>query len=167
MVPRGEQEQLNALIADPTRRRTVLMGMRGCGKTQLAATLAKQCEDANWNLVAWINAVSPDTIQSDLVELAKRLKIDTSDQPAQDVIVRRCLDHLKSAVPTDRLIVFDNVEDINHLTGLIPSGDGVHVRNDDDEGRLGRPGVEQHQGRSIRSQRVDQLPPHGHEVRRS
>lgn len=126
-VPRAEQEQLNALIADPTRRRTVLMGMRGCGKTQLAATLAKQCKDANWNLVAWINAVSPDTIQSDLVELAKRLKIDTSDQPAQDVIVRRCLDHLKSAAPTDRLIVFDNVEDINHLTGLIPSGDGVRV----------------------------------------
>ena len=126
-VPRAEQEQLNALIADPTRRRTVLMGMRGCGKTQLAATLAKQCEDANWNLVAWINAVSPDTIQSDLVELAKRLKIDTSDQPAQDVIVRRCLDHLKSAAPTDRLIVFDNVEDINHLTGLIPSGDGVRM----------------------------------------
>ena len=126
-VPRGEQEQLNALIADPTRRRTVLMGMRGCGKTQLAASLAEQCEEGNWNLVAWINAVSPDTIQSDLVELAKRLKIDTSDQPAQDVIVRRCLDHLKSAAPTDRLIVFDNVEDINHLTGLIPSGDGVRV----------------------------------------
>ena len=126
-VPRGEQEQLNALIADPTRRRTVLMSMRGCGKTQLAASLAEQCEEANWNLVAWINAVSPDTIQSDLVELAKRLKIDTSDQPAQDVIVRRCLDHLKSAAPTDRLIVFDNVEDINHLTGLIPSGDGVRV----------------------------------------
>ena len=126
-VARCEQEQLNSLIADPTRRRTVLIGMRGCGKTQLAAALAKQCEDANWNLVAWINAVTPDTIQSDLVELAKRLKIDTSDQPAQDVIVRRCLDHLKSAAPTDRLIVFDNVEDINYLTGLIPSGDGVRV----------------------------------------
>ena len=126
-VARCEQEQLNSLIADPTRRRTVLVGMRGCGKTQLAASLAEQCEEANWNLVAWINAVSPDTIQSDLVELAKRLKIDTSDQPAQDVIVRRCLDHLKSAAPTDRLIVFDNVEDINHLTGLIPNGDGVRV----------------------------------------
>ena len=89
--------------------------------------MAQQCEDKNWSLVAWINAVSPDTIQSDLVELAKRLKIDTSDHPAQDVIVRRCLDHLKSAAPTDRLIVFDNVEDINHLTRLIPSGDGVRV----------------------------------------
>ena len=126
-IERGEQKQLKAVITDPTRHRTVLLGMRGCGKTQLAASLAKQCEDANWNIVAWINAVSPDTIQSDLVELAKRLKIDTSDQPAQDVIVRRCLDHLKSAAPTDRLIVFDNVEDINHLTGLIPSGDGVRV----------------------------------------
>ena len=126
-VERDEQKHLHELIVDPTRRRTVLVGMRGCGKTQLAASLAEQCEESNWNLVAWINAVSPDTIQSDLVELAKRLKIDTSDQPAQDVIVRRCLDHLKSAVPTDRLIVFDNVEDINHLTGLIPSGDGVRV----------------------------------------
>jgi len=126
-VARCEQEQLNSLIADPTRRRTVLVGMRGSGKTQLAASLAEQCEGANWKLVAWINAVSPDTIQSDLVELAQRLDIDTSDQPAQDVIVRRCLDHLKSAPAADRLIVFDNVEDINHLRGLVPSGDGLRV----------------------------------------
>ena len=124
---REEQKQLDPVLDNDTPKRTVLVGMRGCGKTQLAAALAKECEDANWSLVAWLNAVSPDTIQSDLVELAKRLKIDTSDQPAQDVIVRRCLDHLKSAAPTDRLIVFDNVEDINHLTGLIPSGDGVRV----------------------------------------
>ena len=126
-VERDEQEQLKALITDPKMHRTVLLGMRGCGKTQLAASLAKQCEDANWNLVAWINAVSPDTIQSDLVELAKRLKIDTSDQPARDVIARRCLDYLKSATPTDRLIVFDNVEDINHLRGLMPNGNGLRV----------------------------------------
>ena len=126
-VERNEHEQLKAVITDPSRHRTVLLGMRGCGKTQLAASLAKQCEDANWSLVAWINAVSRESIQSDLAELAKQLQIDTSDQPAQDVIVRRCLDHLKSAAPTDRLIVFDNVEDINHLTGLIPSGDGVRV----------------------------------------
>ena len=126
-VKRSEQEQLNALITNPTKQPTVLVGMRGCGKTQLAAALAKQCEDAHWNLVAWINAASPDTIQSDLVELAKRLKIDTSDQPAQDVIVRRCLDHLKSAAPADRLIVFDNVEDINDICGLVPTGDGLRV----------------------------------------
>ena len=126
-VKRSEQEHLNALITDPTKQRTVLVGMRGCGKTQLAASLAKQCEDANWNLVAWINAVSRESIQSDLVELAKQLKITTNDQPTQDLIVRHCLDHLKSAPPADRLIVFDNVEDINDLRGLVPTGDGLRV----------------------------------------
>ena len=126
-VERSEQKHLNAPITDPTKQRTVLVGMRGCGKTQLAASLAKQCEDANWNLVAWINAVSRESIQSDLVELAKRLGIGTSDQPTQDEVIRRCLNHLQSVGPADRLIVFDNVEDINHLTGLIPSGDGVRV----------------------------------------
>jgi hypothetical protein avisC_02045 len=126
-VERAEQEQLEALITDPKRQRTVLVGMRGSGKTQLAAALAKQCEDANWSLIAWVNAVSPESIKSALVELAKQLQIDTSDQPAQDVIIRRCLDHLKSADPADRLIVFDNVEDINHLRGLMPSGNGLRV----------------------------------------
>ena len=126
-VERDEHEQLKALITDPKMHRTVLWGMRGSGKTQLAASLAKRCEDTDWNLVAWINAVSRESIQSDLVELAKQLQIDTSDQPAQDVIIRRCLDHLKSADPADRLIIFDNVEDINHLTGLIPSGTGLRV----------------------------------------
>lgn len=126
-IKRREQEQLNSLIADPTRHRTVLWGMRGCGKTQLAASLAKQCEDANWNLVAWINAMSPESIKSDLVELAKQLQIDTRDQPAQDLIIRRCLDHLQSAGPADRLIIFDNVENIDDLRGLVPSGDGLRV----------------------------------------
>ena len=126
-VERSEQEHLNALMADPRKRRTVLVGMRGCGKTQLASTLAQQCEDANWNLVAWINAVSPDTIQSDLVELAKELNINTSDQTTAETIIHRLFNRLKSAVPSDRLIIFDNVEDINHLRGLMPKGNGLRV----------------------------------------
>lgn len=126
-VERSEQEHLNALITDPTQRRTVLVGMRGCGKTQLAAALAKKCEDLNWSLVAWINASSPESIKSDLVELTKQLQIDTNDLDDRDKIVRRCLEHLKNAGPADRLIVFDNVEDINHLRGLMPNGDGLRV----------------------------------------
>ena len=126
-VSRVEQDQLDELITNTTKQRTVLVGMRGCGKTQLAAALAKQCEDANWSLVAWVNAVSPESIKSALVELAKQLQIDTSDQPAQNVIIRRCLNHLKSADPAARLIVFDNVEDINDLRELVPTGDRLRV----------------------------------------
>ena len=126
-IPRREQEQLNSLIADPTRTRTVLVGMRGCGKTQLAASLAKQCEDANWKLVAWINAVSRESIQSDLVELAKELKIDTNDEPTREQLIARCLNSLRSSEASNRLIIFDNVEDINDLRGLVPTGDGLRV----------------------------------------
>ena len=126
-VERDEHERLKAMIIDPNRHKTVLLGMRGCGKTQLAASLAKQCEDANWNLVAWINAVSRESIESDLVELAKQLGIGTSDQPTQDQVIRSFLSRVKSAEPADRLIIFDNVEDINHLRGLMPSGNGLRV----------------------------------------
>ena len=126
-IKRREQKQLNSLIADPTRGRTVLVGMRGCGKTQAAASLAKQCEDANWNLVAWLNAVSRESIQSDLVELAKKLKINTSDQPTPETIIRRCFDQLESEVPSDRLIVFDNVENIDDLRELVPRGSCLRV----------------------------------------
>ena len=126
-VERSEQEHLNALMADPRKRCTVLVGMRGCGKTQLASALAQQCEGAHWSLVAWVNASSTESITSDLVELARELKIDTNDQPSQEQIIGRCLNYLRSSEASDRLIIFDNVEDINHLTGLIPSGDGVRV----------------------------------------
>ena len=105
--------------------------MRGCGKTQLAAALAQECEDANWSLSAWVNASSPESITSDLVELAKELKkelkIDTSDQPTPKTIIHRLFNRLKSADPSDRLIVFDNVENIDDLRGLLPSGDGVRM----------------------------------------
>ncbi len=126
-VERSEQEHLNALITNPTKQPTVLVGMRGCGKTQLASALAQQCEDKNWSLVAWMNAGSPESITSDLVELARELKIDTSDQPAPKTIIRRLFNRLKSADPSDRLIVFDNVEDINDICGLVPTGNGLRV----------------------------------------
>ena len=124
-VERDEQKHLHKLIVDPTRRLTVLVGMRGCGKTQLAASLAKQCEDANWSLVAWINASSPESIKSDLVELAKEYRIETSDAPSPEDIVNRLFTRLKSAVHSDRLIVFDNVENIDNLKGLVPETGGL------------------------------------------
>ena len=126
-IARREQKQLNALIDDPSQRRMVLVGMRGCGKTQLASALAQRCEEANWSIVAWVNASSPESIKSSFVELVKELKIDTSDQPTHEQIVCRCLNYLRSSEASDRLIIFDNVEDINDLKGLIPRGDGLRV----------------------------------------
>ena len=126
-IERGERERLRNLVKEGPRLRVVLVGMRGCGKSQLASDLAQWCEKQEWSLVAWINAASRESVQSDLVELAQRLPIDRSDKPSQDQLINRCLDYFKSVNATDRLIVFDNVEDINDLTGLVPRGDGLRV----------------------------------------
>ena len=77
--------------------------------------------------MAWINASSKDSVRSDLVELARRLGVDMGDNPTEDQAVRRCLDHLQSAEAGDRLVVFDNVEDFDDLTGVVPRGVGLRV----------------------------------------
>ena len=125
-IEREEQVRLRNLINEDPRLRVVLVGMRGCGKSQLASDLAQWCEKQKWHLVAWINAVSKEQVQSGLIELAGRLGIETQGRN-EESIIEQCFSHLESGEPSDRLIVFDNVEDINHLTKLVPRGDGLRV----------------------------------------
>ena len=124
---RAEQGRLRGLVVDGAQERTVLVGMAGCGKSQLASALAQECEEAGWGLVAWLNASSAEAVRSDLVELARRLGVDMGDGPTQDQAVRRCLDHLQSAEAGDRLVVFDNVERIEDVAGVVPRGVGLRV----------------------------------------
>ena len=126
-IERGERERLHDLAIEGQQPRIVLTGMRGCGKSQLASDLAQWCEKQKWSLVAWINAASRESTKSDLVELARLLPIDRSDEPNRDQIVNRCIDYFNSSNSGDRLIVFDNVKDIDHLTKLVPRGDGLRV----------------------------------------
>ena len=124
---RVEQGRLRSLVVDERRERTVLVGMAGCGKSQLASALAQWCEEAGWGVVAWVSAETKAAAKSDLVELARRLGIDTSDKPTEKQVIRRCLDHLKSPALGDRLVIFDNVEDFEDLADLVPQGAGLRV----------------------------------------
>lgn len=126
-VERGEQGRLRSLVIDERQGRTVLVGMAGCGKSQLASALAQWCEEAGWGVVAWVSAETKAAVKSDLVELANRLGIDTNDKPTEDQMIRRCLDHLKSPALGDRLVIFDNVEDFEDLADLVPQGAGLRV----------------------------------------
>ena len=126
-IERGERVRLCDLVIEGQQPRIVLVGMRGCGKSQLASDLAQWCEKQKWSLVAWINAVSREAVKNDLVELARLLPIDLSDEPNRDQIVNRCIDYFNSSNSGDRLIVFDNVKDIDDLIKLVPRGDGLRV----------------------------------------
>ena len=126
-VKREGQDELFDAIFTRAEPRTVLTGMRGSGKTQLAAVVAARCEEECWPLVAWINAASREELVADLYELALRTGINAPKDIPQETIVRRLLDQLRSADAADRLFVFDNVENLDDLKGIAPMGSGVRV----------------------------------------
>ena len=122
----GQDELFDAVFAH-SEPRTVLTGMRGSGKTQLAAAVAARCEEKGWPLVAWIHAASRKHIIADLYELALQIGIDAPKNIPLEVIVQRLLDQMRSAEAADRLLVFDNVENPDDLRDLIPEGAGVRT----------------------------------------
>ena len=126
-VKRQGQDELFDAVFTRAEPRTALMGMRGSGKTQLAAAVAARCEEEGWPLVAWIHAASRKEILAGLYELALRIGIDAPQNIPLEVIVRRLLDRLRSAESADRLFVFDNVENPDDLRDLIPEGAGVRT----------------------------------------
>ena len=126
-VKREGQDELFDAIFTRAEPRTVLTGMRGCGKTQLAAAVAAKCEDEGWPMVAWMNADTRKELVADLYELALRIGIDAPKDVPPETIIQRFLDQLRSADAADHLVVFDNVENLDDLRDLIPEGSGVRV----------------------------------------
>ena len=103
----------------------VVCGMRGVGKSQLAAAYYRECE-AGWSLVAWMDASTREQAVAGLGGLAHEMGIDEDGKGDPEGLARRCLSRLNSG-DSDRLIVFDNVKDFDDLTGLIPHGRGLRV----------------------------------------
>ena len=126
-VKRHGQDDLFHAVFTRAEPRTVLTGIRGSGKTQLAAAVAAGCEEEGWPLVAWIHAASRKEIIANLYELALRIGIYAPSNIPLEVIVRRFLDQLRSANESNRLFVFDNVENPDDLRDLIPEGAGVRT----------------------------------------
>ncbi|QQC40085.1 tetratricopeptide repeat protein [Actinomyces oris] len=126
-VSRAVESQLFNAIITRAEPKTVLTGMRGTGKTQLAAAIATKCEKEDWPLVAWINAASRKELVADLYELATRISTDTPKSTRPDIAIQRCLDAMSSADTTNRLFIFDNVDNFDDLKGLIPRGNGIRV----------------------------------------
>ena len=126
-VGRREQEGLFKAVFAGASGCTVLTGMRGSGKSQLATAVAARCEEEGWPLVAWIPAGSREAVLSGLAELGLELGVRVEDGPSREVIARRCLTALASAQESNRLIVLDDVDSPDDLAGLVPRGEGVRV----------------------------------------
>ena len=121
----GSGSSTNGVGSSPVGGPVVVCGMRGVGKSQLAAAYARECEKAGWSLVAWMDASSREALVAGLAGLAVEMGIDDG-KGDPDAAACRCVNRLNSG-EGDRLIVFDNVEDFDDLTGLVPRSDGLRV----------------------------------------
>ena len=126
-VTRREQEDLFSAVFSGVAPRTVLVGMHGCGKSQLAAAVAARCVEEGWPLVAWVNAESRQSVLEGLSELGQRMGVGETDDRTPETLARRCLEALEEAEAADRLVVFDNVERADDLKGFVPLGKGLRV----------------------------------------
>jgi hypothetical protein len=95
-------------------------GMRGVGKTQLAAAYARDRRAEGWRLVAWVTAENPWSLTSGLVAVAEAMGVGdrhtVRDAAEAGLAVRQ---HLESD-GSRCLVVFDGAEDPEFLRPFIP-----------------------------------------------
>jgi hypothetical protein len=103
---------------------TALHGLRGVGKTTLAAAYAER-HRGDYRATWWIRAQMADGMRADLVALGVRLgwvAADEKEEPALAVVVER-LRHEGEGI----LLVFDNAIDADGLKPYLPRGGSARV----------------------------------------
>jgi tetratricopeptide (TPR) repeat protein len=96
-----------------------VIGLRGVGKTQLAAAYARACARERWGLVGWVNAESRDTLLAGLARIAEAVGVE-DPQGDSAKSARRLKEHLQVR-SGESLLVFDNANDPDQLRLFLPS----------------------------------------------
>ncbi|TDC48120.1 tetratricopeptide repeat protein [Actinomadura sp. KC345] len=103
-----------------------LHGLGGVGKTQMAVEYAHRYK-SDYDLIWWIPADQPVLVRSSLASLATPLGLPSASVSGVEEAANAVLEALRRGEPyTDWLLIFDNADEPEELTDILPQGPG-HV----------------------------------------
>lgn len=104
----------------------LLTGIRGVGKTQLAAAYARARVVSGWRLVAWINAQDRESLLAGLGAAAEAVLSDGRSWPAA-ADAGQALRGWLEADGSRCLLVFDDAQDLDLLRSFVPAVGAARV----------------------------------------
>ena len=116
--------QLNRASQEPP---VVLTGIWGAGKTQLAATYARARLADSWRLIAWINARNSETLLAGLAAVADATGLSVGGSRSGPADAGHAVRDWLEADGSFRLLVFDDVEDLDLLRPFLPAAGATRV----------------------------------------
>ncbi len=118
-----------------TRRMAVFQpltihGLGGVGKTQVALEYAHRFR-ADYDIIWWMDCGQAQYVDASLADLGQQLReqfgVSVPEEGGVTEVCRQVLRTLSEGLPDKRwLLIYDNAEDIEQLTPLLPGGGG-HV----------------------------------------
>ena len=105
----------------------VLTGIRGGGKTQLAAAYARARLAGGWRLIAWVNARDSESLLAGLATVAEAMALSDGGSHPDLAEAGHALRRWLEADGSRCLLVFDDAQDLGLLRPFLPSVGAARV----------------------------------------